>query len=109
MPKINRIRLANIQYDNGKKQIPHLMLNLAGEDSLVLLGNGGGKTLLFQLILQTILPNERLGNRKISDLLQSQKFTGHVVVEWLLDSTGEQDHYLCTGFCFSHATQQDSG
>ncbi|MGI6165270.1 MAG: hypothetical protein ACOYEN_04690, partial [Limnochordia bacterium] len=76
-------------------------------DTVFLLGNGGGKTLLVQLILQTILPNERLGTRRIADLLQSQRFTGHVAVEWLLDSAGRSDQFLCTGFCFTNGLSTD--
>lgn len=102
MPRINRIRLGNIIYDHGKKHIGDICFSLGGQDTVFLLGNGGGKTLLAQLVLQTILPNARLGNRKLADLLQSQRFTGHVAVEWRLDSTGRAEQYLCTGFCFTN-------
>jgi hypothetical protein len=101
MPRISRIRVTNIQYDYAKKQFPDLILDLAEQDALVLLTNGGGKTLLLQLIMQVVLPNERLQGRRIVELLQSSKYTGHVAVEWLLDSSGGQKDYVCTGFCFS--------
>lgn len=107
MPRITRVRAANIQYDNGKKQLPDIIIEANGLDTVLLLANGGGKTLLIQLILQTILPNERMGGRKISDLLLPNKYTGHVAVEWLLDDTGEQRHYLCTGFCFTSGLNND--
>lgn len=101
MPRINRIRVTNIQYDYSKKQFPDLLLDLSERDTLVLLTNGGGKTLLLQLLMQVVLPNERLQGRRISELLESSKYTGHVAVEWLLDRAGDQKDYLCTGFCFS--------
>ena len=101
MPRISRIRVTNIQYDYAKKQFPDLILDFAEKDALVLLTNGGGKTLLLQLIMQVVLPNERLQGRRIVELLQSSKYTGHVAVEWLLDSSGGQKDYVCTGFCFS--------
>ncbi|MDO7786881.1 hypothetical protein [Desulforamulus aquiferis] len=107
MPRITRVRVTNIQYDNGKKQLPDIMVDANGLDTVILLANGGGKTLLIQLIIQTILPNERMGGRKVSDLLLSNRYTGHVVVEWLLDDTGEQRHYLCTGFCFTSGLNND--
>ncbi|MGI6651572.1 MAG: hypothetical protein ACOX4Y_07440 [Limnochordia bacterium] len=101
MPRINRIRVTNIQYDYAKKQFPDLIFDLAEQDALVLLTNGGGKTLLLQLIMQVVLPNERLQGRRIVELLHSSKYTGHVAVEWLLDSSGDQKDYVCTGFCFT--------
>lgn len=109
MPRINRIRVTNIKYDHGKKQLPDITIDANGLDTVMLLANGGGKTLLIQLIIQTILPNEKMGGRSISDLLTSDKYTGHVVVEWLLDHTGEQKQYLCTGFCFTSGINDDQG
>lgn len=94
MPRINRIRVTNIQYDYSKKQFPDLLLDLSERDTLVLLTNGGGKTLLLQLLMQVVLPNERLQGRRISELLESSKYTGHVAVEWLLDRAGDQKDYL---------------
>lgn len=107
MPRINRIRVTNIHYDNGKKQIPDITVHAKGLDTILLLGNGFGKTLLIQLIMQVILPNERMNGRRVSDLLSSQQYTGHVAVEWLLDGAGEQKQFLCTGFCFSNGQSRD--
>jgi hypothetical protein len=101
MPRLNRIRVTNIQYDHGKKQLPDLLFDVKSLDTLFILANGGGKSLLVQLILQVILPNSRMGKRKVEDLLQAGSYTGHIAVEWLLDSSGERRQFLCTGFCFS--------
>ena len=109
MPRISRIRVANIQYDNGTKQLPDIFIDVNGLDIVMLLANGGGKTLLIQLMMQTILPNEKMGGRAISNLLKSNKYTGHVAVEWLLDDTGEQRRYLCTGFCFTNGSNDEQG
>ena len=47
MPKINRIRIANIQYD--KKVIKDLFIDCyKGENVLLKLANGGGKSVLVQ-------------------------------------------------------------
>lgn len=107
MPRITRIRVTNIQYDHGKKQLPDIIIQPNGLDTVLLLANGGGKTLLIQLIMQTILPNEKMSGRRIADLLQSNRYTGHVAVEWLLDDTGERRQFLCTGFCFSNGQNND--
>jgi len=101
MPKINRIRVANIRYDHNKKQIPDITFDMNKDSSIFLLGNGGGKSLLVQLILQAVLPNARMGKRRISDLFESGNYTGHVLIEWLLDSEDKKDHFLGTGFCFT--------
>ncbi|MCK4259598.1 MAG: hypothetical protein KAX49_11510 [Halanaerobiales bacterium] len=65
MPRINRIRVTNIQYDSGKKQLPDITFQLDSQDTILLLANGGGKTLLIQLVMQTILPNEKMNMMKI--------------------------------------------
>ena len=100
MPRINRVRVANIKYDHNKKQMPDLTFNLHDQDTVFLLANGGGKSLLVQLILQTVLPNRKMGKRWVADLFESTSYTGHVAVEWSLDAGGEADQFLCTGFCF---------
>ncbi|MGM0508058.1 MAG: hypothetical protein ACQERZ_02710 [Fusobacteriota bacterium] len=101
MPRINRIRVANIRYDHNKKQIPDITFNVDEDNAIFLLGNGGGKSLLVQLLLQVILPNAKMGKRRISDLFESGKYSGHIVVEWGLDRGDEKRHYLATGFCFA--------
>ncbi len=107
MPRIHRIRVTNIQYDYGKKQMPDLLFDTGSLDTLLLLANGGGKTLFIQLLLQTVLPREKLNGRSIADLLQSERYTGHIVVEWLLDRPGDVKHFLCTGFCFTNGRNQN--
>lgn len=101
MPRISRIRVANIRYDsNPSKLYPDVTLETQGDNLLVVLANGGGKTLLLQLVLQVILPNAVVKNRQVRELLQDRRYTGHVLVEWLLD-TPEQE-FLLTGFCFTN-------
>ncbi|MGI6712869.1 MAG: hypothetical protein ACOX4L_09200 [Bacillota bacterium] len=107
MPRINRVRVTNIQYDNGKKYLPDLLFEVRGLDALLILANGGGKSLLIQLILQVILPNTKMGKRKVEDLLRAAPYTGHVAVEWLLDGSGERHQFLCTGFCYSGGHNSD--
>lgn len=104
MPRIWRMRLVNIQYDAGKKVFADELFNFGGKNTLFNLANGGGKTLLVQLMLQTVLPNERLNKRRLSDLLQNRNFTGHIAVEWRLDSA-EAD-FLLTGFCFTRGNDE---
>lgn len=104
MPRVWRMRLVNIWYDAGKKVFADELFNFGGKNTLFNLANGGGKTLLVQLMLQTVLPNERLNKRRLSDLLQNKNFTGHIAVEWHLDSA-EAD-FLLTGFCFTRGNDE---
>ena len=63
MPKINRIRIANIQYD--KKVIKDLCIDCyRGENVLLNLANGGGKSVLVQLLQQPILPESKIHGRE---------------------------------------------
>ncbi len=107
MPRINRIRVVNIFYDEDRKLLPDLVFETQGLDAIMLLANGGGKSLLIQLALQVILPNEKMGKRSIKQLLRHHRYTGHVIVEWLLDNEGDGDNYLCTGFCFTEDSRKE--
>jgi len=99
VPRINRIRLHNIHYGKEDRLLDNLILDLQGRSGLVILENGGGKTLLLHLIAQCVCPNVSLQGRHLSKLLEKKQFTGHVLVEWLLD--GGRPNYILTGFCFA--------
>lgn len=99
MPRINRIRLHNIHYGKENRLLDNLILDLQGRSGLVILENGGGKTLLLHLVAQCVCPNVPLQGRHLSKLLEKKRFTGHVLVEWLLDVG--RPTYILTGFCFA--------
>ncbi|MGI6647681.1 MAG: hypothetical protein ACOX5W_01070 [Bacillota bacterium] len=105
MPQIWRIRLANIEYDGGKKVYTDELFRLRGKNGLINLANGGGKTLLVQLLLQAVLPNESFNKRRVVDLLANKRYTGHIAVEWRLDSP--ETEFLTTGFCFTRGAEED--
>ncbi|MBS4032020.1 MAG: hypothetical protein KGZ63_11480 [Clostridiales bacterium] len=104
MPQIWRIRLSNIQYEKGKKVINDEIFQTHGENTLIQLTNGGGKTLSIQLVMQVVLPNVELNKRKLVELLH-QKYTGHILVEWKLDNVS--DDFLLTGFCFARGNNEN--
>lgn len=80
MPRINRVRVHNVLYDKGNRVFDNLSLNLGGHDGLLILQNGGGKTLLLQLMAQTVIPNVSLQKRRLATLVAENSFTGHVLV-----------------------------
>ena len=60
MPSINRIRIFNVFYNDRKDYFEDLQLNAFGDDMLIEMFNGGGKSLILQCIAQTVLPNSMI-------------------------------------------------
>lgn len=103
MPKINRIRIANIQYD--KKVIKDLFINCyKGENVLLNLANGGGKSVLVQLLQQPILPESKIHGREIHSYLSPDQ-ASYILIEWKLDNSPK--HYLLTGIVMSKLYSSD--
>ena len=102
MPRISRVRLHNIRYGKERRVFDNLIFDLRGRSGLLILENGGGKTLILQLISQVVCPNASLGKRRLATLVRSNPFTGHVLVEWQLDA--DTPTYILTGFCFAENT-----
>lgn len=100
MPHLSSIRLVNTYFNNATQFYDDFKMDLGGKDATYDLENGGGKSLLLLMILQTVLPKSYLRKEKpISLLFQGGKDrTSHVVVEWILDE-GSQYKYILTGFC----------
>lgn len=95
MPKISRIRIINFSYNGDKRLILDELFNLhQGEDALISLKNGGGKSVLVQALMQPILPNLMLQKRKMSDFFVRKKQPAYILIEWKLDGDGG---YLLTG------------
>lgn len=100
MPHIKSIRLSNVHFNNATQFYDDFKMEPAGKNTTYDLENGGGKSLLLLLILQTVLPKTYLRKEKpISLLFQGGKDrTSHVAVEWILEE-GSGYKYLLTGFC----------
>lgn len=60
MPQISKIRIVNFNYNDGNRFIPDELYDLASPDTgkalntLFNLNNGGGKTVLVQLMMQPV-------------------------------------------------------
>jgi len=109
MPVISRLRLVNVRYDRGTKMFTDDVFDLGGTNSLFNLTNGGGKTVLLQLMLQVVLPCEDLGReRKFNSFFEGMpQRSSHILVEWRLDSSDPR--YLLTGLCATRTQGQDDG
>lgn len=89
MPKISKIRIINFSYNGDKRLILDELFNLhQGEDALISLKNGGGKSVLVQALMQPILPNLMLQKRKMSDFFVRKKQPAYILIEWKLDQDG---------------------
>ena len=90
MPAIRKIRIVNFRFNNGAKLIPDEIFcteNAEGKpiDTLFNLDNGGGKSVIVQLLLQPICPKAKVQNRNISDYFQKGTDHAFVLIEWALD------------------------
>ncbi|WP_371363611.1 hypothetical protein SRRS_44890 [Sporomusa rhizae] len=100
MPHIKSVRIVNVHFNNATQFYDDFKLEPAGKNTTYDLENGGGKSLLLLLILQTILPKAYLRKEKPVSLLfhGGKDRTSHVAVEWILEA-GSGYKYLLTGFC----------
>lgn len=100
MPKINRIRIVNFSYNDNNRHIIDETFNFyGGENALLSLANGGGKSVLVQAMLQPILPKITMLGRKFSDFFQGRSNEPtYIMIEWKLDNGAG---YLITGIAIS--------
>lgn len=104
MPQINRIRIINFSYNNESRHITDEVFDLyQGENALFNLKNGGGKSVLIQLMMQPIVPKTRLMGRRIEDFFKGRKTPSYIMIEWKLE---DQGGYLLTGICIANRESQ---
>ena len=95
MPKINRVRIANFSYNNNNRHIIDECFDFyGGENALLSLANGGGKSVLVQVMLQPVLPKVTMLGRKFGDFFTAKRTPSYIMTEWKLD---DEAGYLLTG------------
>ena len=86
MSKINAIRMINVNYNNNAIRISDECFHLNGESTLLSLRNGGGKSVLVQLVT-ALFVHKRYRDAK--DRPFESYFTTNrpsfILVEWTLD------------------------
>ena len=85
MPAISRIRFTNLVYEDGAKRYGDEVFQFDSHNGVILLENGGGKTVFVQAVLQTILPHIALGDRKAKNTFTLENSPAHLAVEWIID------------------------
>lgn len=104
MPQINKVRIINFSYNNHNRHIVDETFDFyKGENALLNLKNGGGKSVLVQLMLQPILPKTRLMNRKVEDFFKGKNMPAYILIEWKLE---DQGGYLLTGIALANRELQ---
>jgi len=104
MPQISKIRIVNFQYNDGKRLIADELFDFergskGPADVLINLANGGGKSVLVQLIMQPVIPKAKVAGRRIESFFT--KATDHcfVALEWSLDDGSKRK--LMTGIAMA--------
>ncbi len=95
MSKINAIRLINLNYNNNAIRISDETFSLGGESTLFSLRNGGGKSVLVQMIMAPFVHKryQNAKDRPFAGYFTSAKPT-FILVEWKLDQGAG---YVLTG------------
>ena len=103
MPSISRARIVNFYYNDGTRFIPDETFVFDDShgntmDTLLDFENGGGKTVLVQLLLQPVIPGARVQARKISDYFRKSSDCAYILLEWKLDRSSD---HLMTGIAIT--------
>lgn len=86
MSKMNRIRIVNLSYNSNTIRVDDETLDLNGETTLLSLRNGGGKTVLVQMIISLFVNSSyrNFENRPFQSYFTTNKPT-FIMSEWKLD------------------------
>lgn len=95
MSKINAIRFININYNSNMNRISDESLYLNGENTLIVMDNGVGKTVMVQLLTALFVGKKyrKVKNRPFESYFTTSK-PSFIMVEWALDGKAG---YVLTG------------
>ena len=86
MSKINAVRLINVNYNNNAICVSDECFHINGESTLMCLQNGGGKSVLVQMLTALFVHKKY---RNVKDRPFESYFTTHkpsfILVEWVLE------------------------
>ena len=100
MPKISKARIVNFNYNDGNRLIADELYDFSNHKNndalnvLINLANGGGKSVLVQLLMQPVIPKAKVAGRKLESFFNKLSDHCYVVLEWLKDGSSEK---LLTG------------
>lgn len=87
MSKISRIRILNLSYNHDTIKIDDETFDFGGESTLISLRNGGGKSVLVQMIMSQFVNKSYrdLGDRQFKSYFTTNRPT-FIMTEWQLDN-----------------------
>lgn len=94
MSRINRVRFVNFTYNDNRHIYDQTFNFYGGENTLLNLQNGGGKTVLVQMMLQPISPKQKLKDRLFKSYFMKSIAPTYIMIEWELDN---DSGYVLTG------------
>ena len=107
MPQIRKIRIANVYYNHGIRHIPDMLIDLTSPvtdeayTTLFNLLNGGGKTVMVQMIMQLVHPRAKAAKRNIESYFERASDHAYIVLEWEIENSRKR---LLTGISISAST-----
>lgn len=92
MPQISKLRIVNFQYNEGKRLIADELFDFEQEKKtpsnvLINLANGGGKSVLVQLMLQPVIPKAKVAGRRIESFFTKSTDHCFIAMEWNLENS----------------------
>lgn len=105
MSKINAIRLINLNYNNNAIKISDEIFHMNGESTLLSLRNGGGKSVLVQMVMAPFVHKRYRDakDRPFESYFTTAKPT-FILVEWVLDQGAG---YVLTGMMVRRSQNMD--
>lgn len=105
MSKINAIRLINLNYNNNAIKVSDDIFHINGESTLLSLRNGGGKSVLVQMVMSLFVHKRYRDakDRPFESYFTTPKST-FILVEWVLDKGAG---YLLTGMMVRRSQNTD--
>ncbi|OQX93611.1 MAG: hypothetical protein B6I17_02025 [Tenericutes bacterium 4572_104] len=86
MPKLKKFRVVNLIYNDTRHIYDEVFDFGDGRHGMMLLANGGGKTVLTQMMMQPVIPKTDLKTRKFTDYFKINKKPTLLLSEWQLDN-----------------------
>ena len=103
MPKISKIRIINLTYNDTRHIYDETFDYFEGENALMTLANGGGKTVFVQMAMQPVIPNSGLKTRTFESYFDKTYYPTYIMTEWVLDNNNGK---LLTGIGVKKRSRQ---
>ncbi len=110
VPQLSKVRIVNFYYNDGNRLIADELFDFRDSEKkkvnnvLLQLANGGGKSVLVQLMMQPVKPRAMAAGRKIESFFNKPGYHSYVVLEWKKDKSAEK---LLTGISVRSSMNSD--